>query len=311
MTIDATNDGTQNQNDEAARAAAEAAAAGAAKDGQTGDDGKGSAVDFAQAFAELEPESRAWLEKQGFLGADGAKRLGQHVINQEKLLGNAIRIPGKDAKPEEREAFLNKLGRPEKAEGYEFAVPKDLPESLPYDGERATEFKTFAHSIGLTQAQAAQMHDWYVGRTVADHGNAGKAAQNRMTEKAKAETAKLEKLWGPLDSPTAKANLEFGHRFLTNAGNAEVMADLKAHGLVGEDGIILSAPIAQLFANAGAALYKEGEVLRGDKGRIDNPFADKTENVTEQMRLVKGDRGLALSLIVAAGKKPEDFGLSG
>lgn len=307
---DETNDGTQNATGDAARAAAEAAANGAAKDGTNGDDGKRSAVDFAQAFAELDTDSRAWLEKQGFLGADGAKKLGQHVINQEKLLGNAIRIPGKDAKPEEREAFLNKLGRPEKADGYEFAVPKDLPESLPYDGERAGEFKTFAHSIGLTNEQAAAMHDWYVGRTVADHNNAGKANAGRMAERAKTETAKLVKLWGPLDSPTAKANMEFGHRFLTQAGDEAAMAELKAGGFIGEGGVILSAPLAQMFAKAGAALYKEGEVLHGDPARVNNPFADATENLTDAMKLVKEDRPLALSMIRAAGKKPADYGLT-
>ena len=104
-------------------------------------------------------------------------------------------------------------------------------------------------------------------------------------------------------------SFEFGHRFLTEAGDPEAMAELKALGLLGDGGVIYSAPIARLFAKAGSAFYKEGEVLRGDAARINNPFAEATENLTEAMRVVKEDRPQALSLIAAAGKKPADFGL--
>src|SRR5690606_27652501 len=98
--------------------------------------GQGSAFDFETTFAGLEADNRDWLAKQGYNTADAVVKLGKQVYAQERLLGNAIRVPGKDATQEEREAFLNKLGRPETPDAYEFAVPKDLPEHLPYDGER-------------------------------------------------------------------------------------------------------------------------------------------------------------------------------
>lgn len=278
------------------------------------DDGaaKGSAAAVEAVLAGLDTDNREWLTKQGYdlSTPDGLGKLAKQVYAQERLLGNAIRIPGKDATPEQREEFLNKLGRPPTADGYEFVPPKDLPEELPYDGERASAFKTFAHSIGLTAQQAASVHDWAAGNAVKDFQNieAQRAAQTE--QQAKAATEALVKLWGPLDGQTARANLEFADRFLMEAGGAEVKQELEAKGLIGPDKVILSPAIAQLFAAAGAALYKEDGKLKGDPDKLNNPFADgASNNVTEQMRIAKSDPEAAKSLIFAAGKTPEDFGL--
>lgn len=281
------------------------------KTGASAAAGNGLPEAFATAIAGLDADNREWLGKQGFdiQSPEGLAKLAKHVHAQDKLIGGSIRIPGKDATPEEREAFLNRLGRPEKPDAYDFAVPKELPPELPYDGDRAGAFKAVAHKLGLTKEQAAGVHDWYVGTAVEDFGKASGAAAERMAQTAEAETAKLVKLWGPLDGETFKANLEFGHRLITEVGGSEVEASLKARGLVGEDGVILDAPLAAMFAKVGAALYKEGDVLKGDAARVNNPFADATVNMTEQMRVVRQDPSLALSLIAAAGKKPEDFGL--
>jgi hypothetical protein len=98
--------------------------------------GEGSfAFDAGKAYADLDADTRNWLQSANVL--EDPKALATKAYNQEKLLGGSIRIPGKDAPKEEVDAFLNKLGRPEKADGYKLEVPKDMPEGLPYDGEFA------------------------------------------------------------------------------------------------------------------------------------------------------------------------------
>lgn len=68
----------------------------------------------------------------------------------------AVELPGDDAKPEERDAALdalaNRLGRPEKPEGYVVTEVKDRPYT---DRDKAlqAEFLPVAHAARMTQAQ--------------------------------------------------------------------------------------------------------------------------------------------------------------
>lgn len=260
-------------------------------------------------FAELETDTREWLSKREVKDAKAAAKLAHE---QSKLLGNAIRIPGKDAKPEEIEAYREKLGVPKSKDDYAFEVPKDLPPELPYDAERATGFKELAHSINLTKEQAKAIHDWAATSSVGDFNTAREAENARKVETAKGETAKLVKLWGPLDGETMKANLSFADKVLTDVGGAEAIEEFKRVGLIGEGAankIILSAPIATMLAKLGTAVYREGEILKGNPDRLNNPFAEGASfNMTDQMRMIKSDPETARSLALAAGKRPEDLG---
>ncbi len=276
-----------------------------------GQGGNGAFVfDAGKAFEGLEKDNLEWLQKNEALLND-PKALAKHAFNQERLIGSAIRIPKDDATPEEREAFLNKLGRPEKPEGYQLAPPKDMPEGLPYDGEFATAFKAKAHELGLTAKQAAGLHDMYVSRMVEGYGAASEKTLGEIKAKADGATAELVKLWGPLDGQTAKTNFEFANRVFTLApGGNELLEELKGLGLVGPNKEVLSKPLATVLAALGGAVYAEDDVLRGDPARVANPFKDGDGgNLTEAMRIVKANPDEARSLIAAAGKKPEDFGL--
>lgn len=296
-------------NEGAAGAGADAAAAGtqnANVDG--GGDQNGSAAETGNAFAALDEDTRGWLQTKG-LGDVSA--LAKSARESEKLLGSAIRVPGKDATPEERDAFLSKLGRPAKAEDYKFTVPKELPEQLPYDGEKAKAFAGLAHQLGLTQEQSAKLHDFYVGEQVGAFKGKAEADQLAAVQKAQDATKALEAEWGPLDGATAAANFEIADQvFNKTPGGAEVLQELKDLGLVGANKEILSAPIAKMLAAIGTALYTEDGVLRGKTDSIENPFSDKSPNLTLQMKLYKDDPDHAKQLIAMVGKKPSDFGLA-
>jgi hypothetical protein len=266
--------------------------------------------DAGKAYADLDADTRAWLQT---VGVDkDPKALATKAYNQEKLLGNRIPLPGKDATPEELNEFYAKLGRPETADKYELKAPADMPEGLPYDGEFAKRAAAEGHKLGLTQAQMAGLHDFWVTEQV---GMFNGAVEGNLGElKAKADAAKegLTKLWGPEDSPTYKANLEIADKVFTMVpGGQEVLEELKGLGLVGPNKEVLSLPLAKMFAALGSSLYKEGEVLRGNPDVIGNVFDSTSDayNMTEQHKLAKSDPAKAASLIRAAGKKPTDFGL--
>jgi hypothetical protein len=262
----------------------------------------------AFGFTDEDKDIREWINKTGF---KGGKDIAKTAFEQQKLLGSSVRIPGEKATEEERAAFLDKLGRPKEAKDYSFEPPKDLPEDLPYDGERAAEFKGVAHTLGLTDSQAKGLHDWFAGKTVEDFKAMGAGNAEKQLSTAKEQTAILVKEWGPLDGDQMRTNLAFADKALREVGGDEALAEFQRVGLIGSEGkIIQSAPIAKMLAKLGAALYTEDTVLKGRADRLDNPFAEgKSFNVSSQMKVIKEDRDLALSYIAAAGKTPKDFGL--
>jgi len=272
----------------------------------TGGSGDGEA---GKVFAALDEDTRGLLQTKGI---NDVANLAKSAREGEKLLGNAVRIPGKDATPEERDAFLNKLGRPEKADAYAYAVPKDLPEGLPYDGEKANAFKALSHRLGLTQEQSAALHDFYIGEQVGAFKSIGEQQSAQLTEKGVKATEALVKEWGPLDGETFRANVEIADKVFTQLpGGPELLAELKSIGLVGPNKEVLSVPLAKAFAALGTALYTEDGVLRGKPDVVGNPFDKKAAsfNLTEAMKIAKEDPDRARSYITAAGLKPEAFGL--
>lgn len=277
--------------------------------GEGGAAAEGSAAGAAgEPFAALDEDTRSWLQTKGMTDVAA---LAKSARESERLIGDRVKIPGKDATQEEKDKFLNLLGRPEKEDGYQFTAPKDLPEGLPYDGEKAKAFKGMAHKLGLNNEQAAALHDFYINEQVDAFKGLGAAQAAQMTAKAETATADLVKLWGPLDGATAQANFEIADKIFTQTpGGPELLAELKSIGLVGDKKEILSAPLAKMLASLGTALYTEDGILRGNADEIGNPFAEGDSfNVTQQMSIFKQDPVRARSLIAAAGKKPSDFGI--
>lgn len=289
--------------------------------------GKGSTVDAGKVNPLLElvgddADTRDWLTKQSERAKD-VPSLAKLAREQDKMIGeqakklgdaNVIRIPGKDATEAEIVAYKEKAGIPLTPEGYEFKAPKNLPEGLPYDGDRAKAFAAKAAELNLTKAQAQAVHDWAAENAIGDVTRSKEQSDAAKVETAKAETEKLKKIWGPMDGPTFKANAGFADKALMEVGGQEALDEFQRVGLIGNEAgqkIIQSAAIATMLAKFGQAIYKEDNVLHGDQGKLSNPFTPgPTENVTAQMQMIKSNRDQALSFIAAAGKKPSDFGLT-
>lgn len=148
--------------------------------------------DWKGALGDKAPAYEPMLTAKGWKSPAEAL---EGYANLEKLVGtDKIALPGKDAKPEEWEAVFNKLGRPEKPDGYQFQKPEGFEG---YDDAFAGTFRGAAHAAGLSAKQAAALHDWWVG-----------AAKGGATQQAEAEAARVAEVAKTMDTEWGAAKAE-------------------------------------------------------------------------------------------------------
>lgn len=75
--------------------------------------------------------------------------------NQVEMIGKkGIIVPDANSTPEDKEKFLNALGRPSTQDGYKLETPQGLHESIKVTPESTAAFNAMAHKHGLTNEQA-------------------------------------------------------------------------------------------------------------------------------------------------------------
>lgn len=106
-----------------------------------------------------------------FAAEKPGEALTKSYVEAQKMIGNSLRLPGKDAKPEDREKAVNDiLGKlreggileavPESPEKYEIKLPQI--EGFEANEPLLTGFKQAAHKMGIPLSQAQGMFDWYL-----------------------------------------------------------------------------------------------------------------------------------------------------
>jgi hypothetical protein len=186
------------------------------------------------------------------------------MIGADKIV-----LPGKDAKPEEWEAVFNKLGRPEKADGYTFPEIKDRPYT---DQDKALQanFSTVAHKLGLTQAQVAGLAGWQNEMVVA-------GVEAAATGRANAEAALRKEKGDGYDAFIEQG--QAGLRAMLNAAG-EKFEQFSQIKLIDGTYAFDNPVFAKLFATFGAAISESGfEGGGGGKntGAFASPKAAKAE----------------------------------
>lgn len=121
-------------------------------------------------------------------GLEGVVKSYSHL---EKLMsadkaGRTVVMPGPEADETVMNDFYTKLGRPEKAEGYELPVPEGD------DGKMADWAKGVFHEAGLTAKQAAIVSEKWNAHMGAMQGDATLVAE-QSSQQAEAE---LKREWG-------------------------------------------------------------------------------------------------------------------
>lgn len=123
--------------------------------------------------------------------------LAKSYVETKRLVGDAVRVPKADAKPEDIAAFHRKLGVPESPDKYDVKLP-EMPKDFPAWNEAyVADFKTAAHRAGLTPSQVQSVIQWYAGNQLQVHGETSSAQAAKAKEAEAACVAELEKTWGP------------------------------------------------------------------------------------------------------------------
>ncbi len=122
------------------------------------------------------------------------EELAKGHLETVKLVGRkGVIVPTENATPEEKAAFFNSIGRPEKADGYKLTPVENLHKSVQITPESSKAYFDVAHRLGLTQAQADGLNKWYL-----ESVSGGLAKQDQATEAMANEAAtKLRQEWGP------------------------------------------------------------------------------------------------------------------
>ena len=165
---------------------------------------------------------------------------------------NVIPFPKDGVKDGKWEGF-NKLGRPEKPDGYEF-TPPELPEGATYNKDFEVAARPVLHELGILPWQAQKLMEFVAGHQVKQL----EAAQAANKQAGAALDATLAKEWGADGTPTRTVKTDQARRAAAHFGfDAMMLHRLEEH--------VGSFRMLKAFQEIGAALG-EDKLVSGDAG---------------------------------------------
>jgi hypothetical protein len=194
---------------------------------------------------EVAKDARAGLSKFKTPGA-----LAKSYLELEKMRGQGLTLPGEGAKPEEWDAFFNKLGRPEKVDGYQLERPNLGGEGI-YPADLEKSFLTKAHEAGLSNKQAQALLGWW--------GETEKATLQKLSDMTKANVDSLKKDWGTDYEDNIKAARATARQFLEGE-NQDLVTLLKTTGMDRHPAVIR-------FFHSLSKQLGEGQIVADDGGQ--------------------------------------------
>lgn len=133
-----------------------------------------------------------------------------------------VRVPDKDTSDEDRQKFFTKIGKPEKAEGYEI-TPVKVGDNLEGSQEFITAFKNKAFALNLSKGQTEQLYGWFA-EGVKEKYEAQLKADKEANEKAH---KKLRDLW----SMDYSKKMENAKKVILKYGPDDLKEEVKEAGL--------------------------------------------------------------------------------
>ena len=169
---------------------------------------------------------------------DSVDKLAKSYVNAVKMIGgnpdNMVAIPDEGEKWDD---FYNKIGRPEKANDYQFG-----DENGELDG-----FREFAHDTGLTQAQASNILKLY-GDIQEEQEE---AHQNGLEELRTNTTMELQKEWGK----NFDGKMDYAKRAFAQFASPELSQ------LMDESGMGNHPEMLRVFAKVGELMGEDSLVV--------------------------------------------------
>lgn len=207
------------------------------------------------------PDWNTFRGSLGDLGKDKAfepikdfQGLAKSFVDAQKLVGASIRLPKKDAKPEERQKaigdILGKLRNegiietpPGNPDGYQIKFPEE--EGFKPNEPLINSFKAAAHKIGLQPSHAQALFDWYL--------NFQAEAQRQEDEEFQKTKSGLKKEYGGLYVRKMEAARRATAKYLGQDGD-ELISELPPKA---------GARLIKAFAEIGDPLLEE-EMVAGE-----------------------------------------------
>lgn len=185
------------------------------------------------------------------------KTLTKAYADAVKYNVGAVKLPGKDATPEEVDSFHRKLGRPESAEGYQ------LTERLQTD-PIAASMRGVAHAAGLTPKQ------W---ETITEGWTRLNGEQAKVQEaKASETTQALKQEWGA----AYEQKLGLTQRLIKTFGDDETWTEIASSPQWGN-----SPKIITMMSKIAAALAEEELIpIGGETTQSMDDMKSQLEEVT-------------------------------
>jgi len=190
------------------------------------------------------------------------KQLGEvfdELFTNRKSLQNAVIFPGKDAKPEEIDAFLKRMDIPKTSEEYGID-PKQIPDPVA-DEDKTTAAKglaDFFRSIGLTKNQAKQMYGQYI-EIIKNVSEAETARQKNL-----ADTFDERLLKDIGDEKNATETKEYFKRALIALGDKQLVQQLS------QSGMLYSTAFVRGLADIWKAGNKEPPIPQANSGKSED-----------------------------------------
>lgn len=141
-------------------------------------------VDWKQYVPKDYAEEKLW---EPFAGKPLSEVL-KASAEAQKLIGKSIQLPADENDTEGWNRLYKHMGRPEKAEAYEYTPPES--ETVVWNKQTLAAFKKKAHEAGLSQKQAKAILDWQATDVINDSQNATREELAKEQEVARQVTEK-------------------------------------------------------------------------------------------------------------------------
>jgi uncharacterized protein YpuA (DUF1002 family) len=165
--------------------------------------------------------------------------MAKMLVSAEGMVGkDKVVVPGEDASQEELDSFHNKMGRPEKDDGYELT----LPEGLKYSDEDMKSFRVAAHKMGLSATHAKALFDWHTSLSV----EGAKTSSLKQKEALRTVEETLKKEWGA----AYDQKKELALRAIRTFADADAFVAL-------EEGLGNDPRLVKLFNKVGEAISED------------------------------------------------------
>lgn len=235
----------------------------------------------------LSPDDKGYIENKGF--KDVGMILGSYR-GLEKMLGKKEQVMLRPEKEDDAQGwndFYNKMGRPEKPDGYELGLPNEADTDKAFAKWAQENF----HKVGLTKTQAANLAKEYMGfsKSLID-------SQNQQTEQiiAQAESS-LKKEWGAAfdqnkniaERTLVKLGIDSAQLEKLEGALGPVAVAKMFHGIgskIGEDTFVSSEGNQTGMLTPAAAISKINE-LRNDRNFVERFAKGDSDALKEMNRL--------------------------